>query len=160
MIKTIKELFVAILEFSKTQLLCPQERKEFSKESYLALLPLFSNINSYIQTFLGVFSSSMMALNAAFIVVILTDSHSDIKYKASFIIAVCIFTATLLLYILSFVFIFAIKAFLINKSRKNDINFESISFFMETSLTFYGIIISISSISFFVCFIILLSNMI
>lgn len=132
------------------------EAQTFDHESYKILLPLISSINSYLQTFLGVLASSLMALDSAFIVVIL--SGDSIKSVALFSLGLSILIASIVLYILSFFALLRLRLTVLSVSKTSYVNFENISYKLECAISQYISQMIFISCSFFLSFIFLLLN--
>lgn len=127
----------------------------FSEESYKSLMPFLSNINSYLQTFLSVFSSSMMALNAALITVILSreaePSHTLFKGGVGF------FIGAMALYLCAFIILLFTKKRLLKHSMENNVSIKTIAYYYENKTRWFISSMLASAIVFFICFILLLN---
>lgn len=155
--KIIKAALKRFFDFLKKHIVISNS-PSFSEDSYKTLIPLFANINSYLQTFLSVFSSSLMALNAALITVIL--SKETIRSPAYFGSGMSFFIASIFLYLVSFFILFKLRKNLIKYSKEENIQFKNISYSTENSMSMYILFMFISAISFFFSFILLLKSII
>lgn len=134
------------------------EEKVFVEDSYKTLLPLFTNINSYIQTFLGIFASSLMALNAALIAVIL--SGEEIRSVMFFSFGLCIFIAAIFLYLFTFYILLRLRLNLITSSKTQNIKFEKLSYKTESDISDYILYMMIVSFAFLVSFLSIIPSLI
>lgn len=125
----------------------------FSEERYKSLIPFLSNINSYLQTFLSVFASSMMALNAALITVILSRKGASF-WSLGF--GGWLFIASIIAYLFAFAFLLVTRAFLFRYAQDENASFKAIVFFVERNTAKFIAIMLATSIAFFVSFILLL----
>lgn len=155
--KIIKAALKRSFDFLKKQIVISNS-PSFSEDSYKTLIPIFANINSYLQTFLSVFSSSLMALNAALITVIL--SKETIISPAYLGFGMSFFIASILLYLVSFSILFKLRSELIDYSKEENIDFKNISFSTENKMSSYISFMFMAAIFFFFSFLLLLKSII
>lgn len=155
--QSIKKRLKVPFNFFKN-LIFLSEEKAFVEESYKTLLPLFANTNSYIQTFLGVFASSLMALNAALIAVIL--SGEAIRSVIFFSFGLSIFIAAILLYMFTFYILLKLRWKLIRNSKSQKIEFSKLSYETEFEMSQYIFYMMIVSFTFIVSFLLILPSLI
>ena len=141
-----------MLKFSSQK----SDNAPFSEESYKSLMPFLSNINSYLQTFLSVFSSSMMALNGAIITVILSREASFSRILFGF--GVGAFLGAIVLYMGSFRALTRLRQKLLEYSKSPGIKFEEISHTTETEISLFIFRMKFSAIVFLICFIFLFTS--
>lgn len=155
--QSIKKLPTVMFNFLK-KFIFSSEEKVFVEDSYKTLLPLFTNINSYIQTFLGIFASSLMALNAALIAVIL--SGEEIRSVMFFSFGLCIFIAAIFLYLFTFYILLRLRLNLITSSKTQNIKFEKLSYKTESDISDYILYMMIVSFAFLVSFLSIIPSLI
>lgn len=132
--------------------------KSFSENSYKALMPFFVSSNSYLQTFLSVFASSLMALDSVVLAIIL--SGREAKSSILFGFGASCFIASIALYLVSFLVLFTLRRKLIAFSKLKDIKVEEIAYRIEDSISSYLSLMMFVSISFFMCFLVLLKSIV
>lgn len=107
------------------------ELPTFPEETYNRVVPLFANINAYLLTFLSVYTTSVITIDAALIILILSSKTID----AAFILGLTFFLVTLLLYLALFISLIKLKKDMIKISIDKNINIEKISYKFEDSIT-------------------------
>lgn len=128
------------------------ELPTFPEETYNRVVPIFANINAYLLTFLSIYTTSVITIDAALIILILSSKNID----AAFILGLACFLGTLFLYLALFISLIKLKKNMIKISIDKNVNIEKISYKFEDSIT-EKIIFSLTlSIFLFISFILLL----
>lgn len=112
----------------------------FKKESYKRFSSLLSSSNTHLQTFLAAFSSSIMAIDIALLILFMNNLESQ-KIREAYLKYTSLFTVCLVAFFVAIFIIFIRRIFIIWKIKRNVFNIENEQYNYEYWLTIAYIII-------------------
>lgn len=94
-------------------------RSVFSKKNYEKYRPILSSIDSHLQSFLGAFSSTIMAINISLFVIFMSNKKDMVKNKNELGEYLSIFISSVLFYFAAILILFLLRAYIIDAIKKN-----------------------------------------
>ena len=124
----------------------------FKKESYKRYSSLLSSSNTHLQTFLAAFSSSIMAIDIALLILFMNNLENQ-KIREAYLKHISLFSVCLVAFFIAIFIIFLCRISIIGKIKRNIFNIENEQYNYEYLLTIVYLIIFAACIYFSVIFI-------